>query len=1118
MRCTKCEFDNPAGMKFCGKCRTALGQICSNCSFENPPEFNFCGQCAAPLLGAAGITKGQAAAPKLTAAVRPDAEEAATPLEGERKTVTALFADIKGSTELMEDLDPEEARAIIDPALRIMIEAARRFDGYIVQSTGDGIFALFGAPVAHEDHPQRALHAALRMQAAILTYAAKLRAEGRVPIEIRVGIHTGEVVVRSIETGERTEYTPIGHTTNLASRLQAIAPTGAIVLSGETARLVTGYFALKALGPVRVKGVSAAIEVFEAVGLGPLRTRLQVSAMRGLTKFCGRITELDRVKHALELARAGHGQVLCAAGEAGVGKSRLFYEFNAVATRGCLVLETFAVSHGKASPYLPVIQLLEDYFAIADSDDLRRRREKAGGKVLMLDRTLDDTLPYLFTLMGIQEGDDPLARMDPQIKRQRTLEAIRRVLMRESANQPLILIFEDLHWIDGASQALLDLLVDSIEHAPILMLLNFRPEYRHQWAGRGYQGEIEVRPLPVECTQELLTALLGPSPALADLKRMIFAQTEGNPFFIEEIVRALFEQGILARTGEVTLTRSLGEVRIPQTVQGIISARIDRLPPAQRDLLQTVAVLGREFPASLARELAGALDDQFEGTLADLEAGDFIYEESDSHGTRYAFKHVLTQEVAYGSLLGEQRRALHDRAAGAIEKIFAGRLDDHLADLANHHTRGGNAFAAVHYLELAGRQAARRAAYPEAADHMTAALKLIATMPPSDERDRLEIQMLTALAQFLIPMRGPGAEEVRQPFDRARELCERMGDPNALFWVVFGLQFSYMMRHELETARTLGLEQLAIAERTQFPAMLMGAYIALAQTLVLLGEFSAAADLCRRALALPVALPGYPLSDVGEPRPMILSIMSTALMAMGFPLQALERGEQAIALARRAGPYSIALALSGLAQIQREVGDIAVALENLDALDALAAENGFSLWSAQAAVTRGRVLLGQGHFNEAIALLRSGAAVYETSGAATSFSKIAVADALGHTGAVREALKLIDETIDQIERSGMRVAESLVYLVQSGLYLQLGGAQAQPAAEASLRKSIEVARRQASRSAELRATMSLAQLLRDTGRRDEARTMLSEIYKWFTEGFDTADLKDAKALLDQLAE
>src|SRR5713226_9198214 len=538
MRCANCGSENADGTKFCRDCGTALAQRCPRCAAPNPPGSRFCGECGVRLAEApvgnaktperaadatdigrgaeAGRTGGRSAdagsadasgdgdasglayAADLRVAenlrvggdtrVIIDARHEATvnPPEGERKTVTALFADIKGSTELMESLDPEEARALIDPALQLMIEAARRYDGYIVQSTGDGIFALFGAPVAHEDHPQRALHAALRMQASIKTYAAKLRAEGRVPIEIRVGINSGEVVVRSIQTGERTtEYTPIGHTTNLASRLQAIAPTGSVVLSGETVRLVAGYFELKSLGPVKVRGVSEPVEVYEAVGLGPLRTRLEASAMRGLTKFCGRSGELDRVKQALELVRASHGQVLAATGDAGVGKSRLFYEFKVVASNGCMVLEAFAVSHGKASPYLPVIQLLEEYFGIAEDDDSRRRREKVGGKVLMLDRTLEDTLPYLFTLIGIQEGDDPLAQMDPQIRRRRTLEAIRRILLRESLNQPLILIIEDLHWVDGGTQALLDLLVDSVENARILLLVNYRREYTHQWGGRG---------------------------------------------------------------------------------------------------------------------------------------------------------------------------------------------------------------------------------------------------------------------------------------------------------------------------------------------------------------------------------------------------------------------------------------------------------------------------------------------------------------------------------------------------------------------------------------------------------------------------------------------------------
>jgi class 3 adenylate cyclase/tetratricopeptide (TPR) repeat protein len=1025
MRGPSCKSANPEAVKFCGNCGAPLENRCARCGNENPPQFKFCGECGAPLNASFVSVQSGTAQDSIVTPLRPPSVEAHELPGGERKTVTALFADIKGSTELMEDLDPEEAQAFIDPALQLMIEAARRYDGYIVQSTGDGIFALFGAPVAREDHPQRALHAALRMQAAIREYAAKLRAEGRVPIEIRVGVNTGEVVVRSIQTGERIEYTPIGHTANLASRLQAIAPTGSVVLSGHTAPLVAGYFELRSLGPVKVKGLSEPVEVYEALRPGPLRTRLEASALRGLTKLCGRRTELESVKQKLELVRTGQGQVLALAGDAGVGKSRLFYEFKAAASDGCLVLEAFAVSHGKGSPYLPVVELLAEYFGIIDSDDLRRRREKVGGKILMLDRTLEDTLPYLFTLMGIRNGDDPLARMDPQIRRARTLEAIRRILIRESLNQPLILIFEDLHWIDGGTQALLDLMVDSIENAHVLMLLNYRPEYGHRWTDRSYHAVMELRPLPAECAEELLSALLGSSRSLADLKQLIIERTEGNPFFIEEMVRVLFDQGILARNGEVKLTRGLAEVKLPPTVQGIIAARIDRLPPAQKEMLQTVAVLGMEFTLSLAREVA-SVSRQLEQTLYELQANDFIHEEPDQHDTRYAFKHVLTQEVVYGSLLGERRRLLHARAAHAIETIFAGRLDDYLADLANHCTRGGNAPKAVHYLELAGRQAARRAAYPEAVEHLTAGLKLLQTLPADDQRDRQEIGMRTALAQFLIPLRGPGSEEVRQSFDRARELCARLGDVESLFWVVFGLQFHYMLRLELETARELGIRQLMIAERTQRPAMLMAAYVALAQVFVMQGEFTSASEFCERALALPAELTGYPMADVGEPLPLILSIWSTALLALGYPSRAMERGREALVLARRAGPYSLALALNNMAQLCREIGDTAQGLENLAALDAIASENGFSMWAAQASLARARVLITKGQVEEAIAQLRSGVAAYETNGAVAGFWKISLADAIGRRGAPDKGLKLIAEVVEQTEETGLRAAESLV--------------------------------------------------------------------------------------------
>jgi class 3 adenylate cyclase len=601
-----------------------------------------------------GSPQAASTAPKIR--VAPEQPDASTVLEGERKTVTALFADIKGSTELMEDLDPEEARAIIDPALKLMIDAAHRYDGYVVQSTGDGIFALFGAPVAHEDHPQRALYAALRMQEELKRYSARLREAGNLPIEGRVGANTGEVVVRSITTGAgQVEYTPIGHTTNLASRMQALAPTGSIAISEQTRKLVEGYFALKPLGPTRVKGVSEPVNVYEVTGLGPLRTRLQRSAGRGLTKFVGREREMEAMRAAADRAISGRGQIVAAMAEAGTGKSRLFYEFKVTSQSGWMVLETFSVSHGKASAYLPVLDLLHGYFKIAGEDDQRTRREKVAGKITVLDRSLEDALPYLFSLLGIVEGEDPLAQMDGQLKKRRTLDAIKRIALRESLNQPLMVIFEDLHWIDEATQELLNLLADSIGTAKILLLVNYRPEYSHQWGSKTYYTQLRLDPLGRESADEMLSALLGDGVEAAPLKRLIIERTEGNPFFMEETVQVLFDEGALIRDGSaMRLTRPLGELKIPPTVQGILASRIDRLPADAKELLQTLAVIGREFSLSLIRGVwqhphprgtalaeqspgaaslalsrngAGEGQSELERMLNDLQLGEFIYEQ-----------------------------------------------------------------------------------------------------------------------------------------------------------------------------------------------------------------------------------------------------------------------------------------------------------------------------------------------------------------------------------------------------------------------------------------------------------------------------------------------------------
>ncbi|HEV8717490.1 MAG TPA: AAA family ATPase, partial [Candidatus Binatia bacterium] len=523
-----------------------------------------------------------------------------------------------------------------------------------------------GAPIAHEDHPHRALYAALRMQEEIGKYADTLRLRGQAPVEIHGGINTGAVVLRSIRKDDlRTEYTPIGHSTGLASRMEGLAKAGSIVASEQTQKLTAGYFTFKALGAALVRGVSEPVNIYEVEGVGPLRTRLQVAARRGVTRFVGRQSELEQMRRALEQAKAGRGQIVRVMGEPGVGKSRLFHEFKLISQQGCLVLETFSVSHGKASPYLPLIDLLRNYFHIALQDDERQRREKVMGKVLALDRSLEDALPYLLALLGIAEAATSLQQMDPQIRKRRTFEAIKQLLVRESLNQPLILIFEDLHWLDSETQAFLTLLSESVASAKILLLVNYRPEYHHSWGNQTYYSQLRLDPLRPADAQELLSALLGNDAALAPWKRFIFNKTDGNPFFIEEIVHELFEQGVLAREGGMTrpVASLPAELHLPATVQGVLAARIDRLPAVEKVLLQTLAVIGRELPLSLLRRVVTQPEEELYRLLSSLQNKEFLYEQLTFPEVEYSFKRALTQEVAYNSVLIERRKALHEHTA-----------------------------------------------------------------------------------------------------------------------------------------------------------------------------------------------------------------------------------------------------------------------------------------------------------------------------------------------------------------------------------------------------------------------------------------------------------------------
>ena len=1089
--------------------------------------------------------------------------------EGERKTITALFADLKGSTALIEGLDPEEARAIIDPALQLMMDAVHQYDGYVAQALGDGIFALFGAPLAHEDHPQRALYAALRMQEAMRRYADTLRAKGYPPLLMRVGINTGEVVLRSIRKDDlHADYVPVGHSTNLAARMEQLAAPGSILVTAYTHKLTDGYFEFKDLGQTQIKGVEEPLSVYEVLGAGPLRTRLQVAARRGLTRFVGRHSELEQLQRALEQVKAGHGQIVGVMGEPGLGKSRLFYEFKLTSHAGCLLLEAYSVSHGKAMAYLPVIELLKSYFDIQAQDDERKRREKVGGKVLMLDRSLEDTLPYLFALLGIEEQSSPLQQMDAQIRRRRTFEALKKLFLRESLNQPLILIFEDLHWIDSETQGFLDVLSESVASAKLLLLTNYRPEYRHEWEQKTYYTQVRLAPFGREEAEEFLDVLLGESsapkvgaasgrsgggtpPPLYALKQLILEKTEGTPFFMEEIVQELVEQGVLVRDAvgagfkPAPTMQPRPDLHIPTTVQGILAARIDRLAPDEKALLQQLAVIGREFPLSLLRQVITQPEDDLYRLLASLQRKEFLYEQPAFPEVEYSFKHALTQEVAYRSVLQERRKTIHERTAQAMEALYRANLDDHYSELAYHYSRSRNTEKAIEYRQKAGQQAAQNSVHTEAVRHFTTALELLTTLPDTPERVRQELTVQLALAASLQVTKGPSAPEVGNAYTRAQGLCQQGGDARQLFSVLQGLWLFHHVQANLTAARETGERLLTMAESIQDPALLLEARRTLGSTLLHQGEFPLARMHLEQAVTLYDQQQGGSsrgLYGGADPGIVCLCELARVLWLLGYPHQALGRSQTALLLARtRSEPFSLGFALifaAGLFQLRRQG---ALTLTHADEGMTLAQKYGFPALLSAGTIRRGWALAEQGQTEEGLRYMQQGLTARQATGAelAQPYFLSLLAEVYGKLGQGERAQTLLAKALTAVGASKEHRLEAELYRLKGELILQQfkvqgstfkvenlqspfrlpppSGGNPQLEVEACFLKALEISRKQQAKSLELRATVSLARLWQSQGKQTEAHRMLSEVYHWFTEGFETKDLQEAQALLEELS-
>ena len=971
MKCPRCQHDNPAGQKFCGECGVQLTSVCPACRAANPPGQKFCGGCGAPLtqaVTAAKFTSPESYTPKHLAEKILHSKSA---LEGERKQVTVLFADMKGSMELLADRDPEEARKILDPVLEHMMEAVHRYEGTVNQVMGDGIMALFGAPLAHEDHAVRACYAALRMQESVKRYAQGVRRTEGIPIQIRVGLNSGEVVVRSIGSDLKMDYTAVGQTTHLAARMEQLATPGSILITAETLRLAEGYVEVKPLGPVSVKGLSEPVEAYEVAGAGLVRSRMEAAAARGLSRFVGRDAEMHALQQALEKAGVGHGQVVAVVGEPGVGKSRLFYEFTrSHRTEGWLLLESSSASYGKATPYLPIIDLIKSYCQIEARDDSRKVREKLTGKLLALDRALEPTLPAFLALLDVPVDDPEWRDLDPPQRRQRTLDAIKRLLLRESLVQPLLLVFEDLHWIDSETQALLDNLVESLPTARILLLVNYRPEYQHGWGNKTYYTQLRIDPLPPESAEELLRDLLGDDIALHPFKRRLMERTEGNPFFLEEIVRTLVETKVLTGArGAYRLTKALEEIQVPATVQAVLAARIDRLPPEEKRLLQSAAVIGERVPFTLLQTVVEISEEELRRGLTHVQAAEFLYETSLFPELEYTFKHGLTYQVAYNSLLHERRRALHAQLVAAIEMLFADRTTEQIEHLAHHAFRGEVWEKAVTYLRQAGKKAAARSADREAATYFEQALEALRHLPLNRATRELGVDLRLELRPSLVTLGEQ--ERIVEHLSQSESLAEELGDRWRIGRVLADMSAYFSREGEHERAVNAGERALAVATEIGDLAFQVITQDRLSRAYWQLGDFRRAIDSCERSMSL---LKGKPVGErfgmagvasVVTPIPLVVSLAELGDVANGIA-----QGREVVRIAEKIGqPFSLANAYWMLSHIYMIKGDLEkatpLAERSLDICRTAEIVAEFS----RAAAQLGYVYLHSGRIADALTLL-----------------------------------------------------------------------------------------------------------------------------------------------------
>ena len=978
MSCASCGFDNAPAAKFCGQCGQRLEVICPACRTVNLSVNKFCQECGKVIPDRATPTKltsPDTYTPKYLAERIRTYKSA---FQSERKLVSVLFADVKASLELLADRDPEDARQLLNAVVERMMEAVHRYEGTVSQVMGDGIMALFGAPLSHEDHAVRACYAALRMHDSIATWAAELRASRGIDIHIRVGINSGEVVVDSIGSDLSMEYIAVGQTTHLAARMEQLARPDSTLISAETFRLAEGYIEVVRVGPTAVKGLPGTIDVYELTGVTPTRSRLQAAVARGLTPFVGRKDQLEQISESIELARAGHGQIVALVGGAGIGKSRLVRELLlSPHLEGWSVLEARSVSYGGTTAYLPMVELLQEYFEIDPRDDARQIGDKVTKKARAFGNDVEPSLPALLALLDSSMEDQEWKALDPRQRRARTLDALKRLLIQESRSRPLLLVFEDLQWVDAETHALLDSLVESLPTSRLLLLATFRPEFQHEWGGKTYYTQVRVDPLSPGNAAEIVDALLGSDPSLSAVKRLLVERTEGNPFFLEESARGLVEAGVLrGPRGRYRPGDAAEAIRIPPTVQAVLAARIDRLPPEEKRLLQSAAVIGKDVPYALLQTVVDMPEDALRRSLARLQGAEFLYETALFPDLEYSFTHALTHEVAYAGVLHGTRRALHARIVEKLEELAGDRVVEHLDRLAHHAFHGELWDKALTWQRQAGVRAMARSASHEAVACFEQALVALEHLPESRERLEQDIDLRFSLRHALVPLWRH--ERMIDHLHVAEMLAQQLGDRRRLGRVACFLTTDFWAMGDYASAVDAAERALAIGNELEDLRLKVEASLQLGYIYHLVGDHRRAIEFLTRTsesvqtatIDARLAVFFYVFSRVS---------LLWSLADLGQFAQAATRADEAMAMAEASGhPYGVVSTCFSTGYLYLRKGDLPRAIAALERSLAICRSEEFSIWIASITSSLGLAYALSGRTKEALPLLEEAVATFKT--------------------------------------------------------------------------------------------------------------------------------------------